>query len=331
MFRLIASCFGVLLLVPIWAQAQWDVNRNRLDDERIETIPLPVLFGVELDQVIPDFGAPRGGGTRQHEGQDFMVPGGTPIVSPTEAIVIRTGRGTSAGNYIYTANPGGETFRYMHLAEVVDLEHGDRVAVGDYLGTVGDTGNAEDGSYHLHFEMRDQRNRAQDPYPRLGEAFTVKEKMSFLPDLFRSIRNDREYAEFLVATFPNDFITALEADYDLPRVIERVIESTGLNDRHEQQVALIELVATIPAVLNQRIETGNQGPLVQLLQLYVILTSDGMARDRLAAAGPTGYYGPITAAAVRALQAEIGVVETGEYDARTQRALLGRRIVSIGL
>lgn len=46
-------------------------------------------------------------------------------------------------------------YRYYHLSSVVDgLTVGQRVAAGEVLGKVGDTGNATPGGHHLHFEIR---------------------------------------------------------------------------------------------------------------------------------------------------------------------------------
>lgn len=313
-----------LLAVPFSdAEARHQqVDRDDLDDEIVEEFPVPVLFGVNVDSVVPDFGDPRGGGTREHEGQDFRAPLGTPIVSPTEAIVIRTGTGASAGKYVYTANPGGETFRYMHLDYIADLDPGDELKVGDFIGTVGDTGNAPDGVYHLHFEVRDDDNDPTDPYDRVQDTFTTKEKMSFLRNIFRDIRDDEEYAKFLVSEFPSEFKEAIEKGYDLPRDIEEAVEDAGLDDEIEAQAELSDLLDAIPVALNLRLGNGDQGAAVQLIQIYLIVNSSGPARDRLAAATPTGYYGSITSEAMEEYQDKVGVAETGRYDSPTRLAMI---------
>lgn len=328
--RIFAFCVSGCLvsafaLLPFFdAEARYQrIDRDDLDDEIVESFPIPVLFGVDIETVRPDFGEPRGGGTRQHAGQDFLAPLGTPIVSPTEAIVIRTGTGHSAGKFVYTANPGGETFRYMHLDTIADLDPGDELEVGDFIGTVGDTGNAPLGVYHLHFEVRDEDNDPLDPYERLEDGFTTKEKMSFLRGIFRDIRNDDEYAEFLVTEFPSEFEEALERGYDLPRVIEEAVEDTGLSDELEAQAELSRLLDAVPVALNLALEDGDQGAAVQLIQIYLIFNSTGPARDRLAAATPTGYFGSITAAAVREYQDAVGVPQTGRYDTATRQAMIG--------
>jgi murein DD-endopeptidase MepM/ murein hydrolase activator NlpD len=158
-----------------------------LDDDIVEEIPIPVL-SVSYSKLWPDFGAPRGGGTRKHQGQDIFAPYRTPIVSPTEAVVTRIGNGESAGIYVYTANPGGEVFAYMHLDEVApNLKRGDVLKAGDLIGFMGDTGNAKGTPYHLHFEIRDGR-RAVDPYPRLTGSFTPEEQLKILAAIVDALK-----------------------------------------------------------------------------------------------------------------------------------------------
>lgn len=160
----------------------------KLDDDRVDDLPIPV-FGVRLASIYPDFGDPRDGGARSHQGQDILAPLGSFVVSPTEAVVIRTGKGTTEGNYVYTAGPGGETFAYMHLDRVATgVKAGTVLAPGDLIGFVGDTGNAKGGPAHLHFEVRDEDRDHLDPYPRLTGAFTKEETISMLTDIIRVLR-----------------------------------------------------------------------------------------------------------------------------------------------
>ena len=300
-----------------WGRA----DTNSLDDDPVESFPIPVLFGVELDSIIPDFGDPRGGGTREHEGQDMRAPQGTPIVSPTESIVLRTGTGVNAGKYVYTANPGGEVFRYMHLDYIADIERGDELDVGDFIGTVGDTGNAGPGVYHLHFEVRDEDNDPVDPYDRLDEAFSIEDKMDFLEGIFRDIRDDESYAAFLVSEFKADFMVAMTEDYDLPDDIEDALEDSDVSKRLRLLAQLEELIDMIPTILEHDIVLGNTGTEVSLLQIYLTFRSEGVARNALAGAGATGYYGPITSAAVAEWQAANNLSVTGSWDRQSRQEL----------
>lgn len=159
-----------------WRRQNSETRRkiNKLDDDAVLAIPVPVL-GLVRSSITSDFGDPRGGGTRSHEGQDILAPRGTPVLSPTEAVVLRVGKGTNSGNNVYTANPGDETFVYMHLDSIAKgLDSGDEIEKGEIIGYVGNTGNASGGPTHLHFEIQEDGD-AKDPYPRLTGTFSSEE------------------------------------------------------------------------------------------------------------------------------------------------------------
>lgn len=312
-------CFAILSPQFAFARHNTKADASKLDKDIVEEIPAPVLFGVDIKTLVPDFGEPRGGGTRTHEGQDMLAPKGTPIVSPTEAVVRSIGTGPSAGKYVYTLNPGGESFRYMHLDSIADIDVGDELAVGDLIGTVGDTGNAPDGVYHLHFEIKDENGDFIDPYTRLKDAFTVKEKMSFLRDILRKVDEDEDdYAEFLVTEFPAEFKVALDKKYSLPDAIEDAMEESVFFEQGEALNGIKKLLAVVPQILVEPMYFGEQGPKVQLLQLYMMFYSQGPARDALFAAGATGYYGPVTQSAIREYQGSMNLDETGQYNVQTR-------------
>jgi hypothetical protein len=290
------------------------VDISSLDTDPVESFPVPVLFGVAQSDLVPDFGDPRGGGWRTHEGQDMRAPEGTPIVSPTEAVVISTGDGPSSGLYVDTANPGGELFRYMHLAAIADIQPGDELATGDFIGTVGDTGNAPDGVYHLHLEVRDAKNIPTDPYPRFADQFSLKEKASFLNSVLAGVEDEDAYANFLATTFETELTRALENEYKLPQPIVDLLEDGEGVDRVALMKQLDQVIDLIPQVLQTDLQVGDTGARVALLQTYLMFRSDGVARDALAVAGATGYYGSITDQAVRAWQVAEDLPVSGLWD-----------------
>ncbi|MCI5050732.1 MAG: peptidoglycan DD-metalloendopeptidase family protein [Candidatus Pacebacteria bacterium] len=236
-----------LFIIPIFAFAsegywgtQWQRNSSfsrkvdKLDDDPVEKIPIPVLFGIDLGNVPDDFGAPRGGGTRSHEGIDFLVPTGTPIISPTEAVVRNIGVGNSAGNYVYTVNPGGEVFAYMHLHEIArGLEPGDELDPGDFIGTVGYSGNAVESAPHLHFEIQVD-GEAIDPHHRVAKEFDLEEKMEFLDEVFDTMNSsdDDDLAELMLSVYRDEIQEAEDEDIDLPKEIEEAQED--LNEKQEE-------------------------------------------------------------------------------------------------
>jgi murein DD-endopeptidase MepM/ murein hydrolase activator NlpD len=96
------------------------------------------------------FGASRGG--RGHQGQDIFAPCGSMLVAVTNARVIYRGAQRSAGNYVVLRSKAlRQDFAYMHLQSPASLTKGQIVSTGQFVGAVGDTGNAR--GCHLHFEI----------------------------------------------------------------------------------------------------------------------------------------------------------------------------------
>jgi len=282
---------------------------NDLDNDRVNEIPIPVLLGVSLKQIYSDFGDPRGGGTREHEGQDILAPRGAYIVSPTEAVVLRTGNGESSGKYVYTANPGDETFAYMHLDDIADgVKAGVVLKKGDLIGYVGDTGNAKGGVTHLHFEIREGR-KATDPYPRLEGEFTLKERMTALTEILKDSDDEEDEAEALVQTYRGLFMAAVAQGIDIPTAVENALGTTG----------------SVATSFFRDLTLGSQGEDVTALQAFLIAEDTGVKADALAAAGATGYFGGMTLAALVEYQAAIGVNPASGYFGPLTRAHIAAR------
>jgi len=168
---------------------------DKLDDDEVEDLPIPIVLGVSVANLWPNFGDPRDGGARTHEGLDIMAPRGSFIASPTDAVVTKIGTGDSAGNYVYTAAPGGETFAYMHLDQLPEnIEVGDVLEPGDFIGFVGNTGDAAGGPTHLHFEVRDGRTPT-DPLPRLTKEFTLEERITALTGALKELERELKEAD----------------------------------------------------------------------------------------------------------------------------------------
>lgn len=184
---------------------------NALSTIANASVLMPVLFGVEVEDISPNFGDPRSGG-RTHEGEDIMAVKGTPIVSPTPAVVIRTDYGTGEGNAVYTANPGGETFIYYHLDRFGEgVVSGLVLKQGSLIGYVGNTGNASGGAAHLHFEIHNSSGVPIDPFPRLTGEFSLQEKISYLSTILTQTSDSVALSKFLVTNFRSTFISALAA------------------------------------------------------------------------------------------------------------------------
>lgn len=131
------------------------------------------------------FGDPRSGG-RAHQGNDLMAPKMTEVYAMAAGVVTTVRDGGRAGRWVAIEHDQGWETWYMHLNNdtpgtddgragwhftvPTGIEVGTRVAAGQLIGWVGDSGNAEPSSPHTHFELH-SNGRAIDPYPYLRDAY----------------------------------------------------------------------------------------------------------------------------------------------------------------
>lgn len=271
---------------------EWESFQNQINAlgaQRVEQIPVPVI-GVPLAAIVSDFGDPRGDGTRLHEGQDIMAPRGTPIASPTDAVVVRAGDGESSGLYVRTMNPGGESFVYMHLSRIgEDIEQGKVLKRGDIIGFVGDTGNAVGAGPHLHFEIRTNWT-ATDPLPRLAGVFTADEEARI-----------RAAAEAQGVPLP-----------------------AGLKLQSAAPPAAPAASNVFARIFPRELERGMEGDDVRFLQM--ILNGVGFRVSETGPGSPgneSAYFGPATEAALARLQKALGITPASGYFGPKTRALFG--------
>jgi murein DD-endopeptidase MepM/ murein hydrolase activator NlpD len=101
------------------------------------------------------FGAPRpnipGG---WHHGEDIFAPAGTPLLAVADGTLHTIGFTKIGGYRLWLRDTQGNEFYYAHLSAYSPLAvEGRSVQAGDVIGFVGDTGDAEGGTPHLHFEI----------------------------------------------------------------------------------------------------------------------------------------------------------------------------------
>jgi len=104
-----------------------------------------------LDTITTDFGAVDSEHPNPHRGTDF-APGGLPIPAVSDGVVVRDERQSGLGNVVTVRADDGIFWACSHMADRTPFNVGDRVARGDTVGVVGNTGSLTTGR-HLHFTM----------------------------------------------------------------------------------------------------------------------------------------------------------------------------------
>jgi murein DD-endopeptidase MepM/ murein hydrolase activator NlpD len=101
-----------------------------------------------------------------HEGIDFGVPVGSPIVSSQSGTVVDVRSSSSYGNLVRVRGADGLETLYAHLSSV-GVQPGQQVQQGQQIALSGNTGRST--GPHLHYEViRD--GRRVDPAPLIGAA-----------------------------------------------------------------------------------------------------------------------------------------------------------------
>src|SRR6266540_4661388 len=151
-------------------------------------VPEHIIFPV-VGQVnyVDDFGASRGGGV--HQGNDLMAAKKSPAVAAESGTVKYWTTSSAAGCMLYLYGESGTMYYYIHLNNDVTMrndnrgkcvkgvayavKNGARVAAGRQIAYVGDSGDANGGNSHLHFEVHPGGGRAVSPYPYLQKAYKL--------------------------------------------------------------------------------------------------------------------------------------------------------------
>lgn len=114
------------------------------------------------NEVITSYFGSRWG--RIHGGLDFGMPIGTPIYASDGGTVSRASYLGGYGLCVEVTHNNGTFTRYGHCSKVV-VKVGDKVAQGEKIAEVGNTGNST--GPHLHFEIHPNGGEYVDPYPYL--------------------------------------------------------------------------------------------------------------------------------------------------------------------
>ncbi len=122
-----------------------------------------------------------------HEGCDIMdlqdIPGQIPVISVCDGTITNKGWLYLGGYRIGITSESGIYYYYAHLdSYAANIEVGDRVCAGQFLGFMGNSGEGEEGTVgnfptHLHFGIYHfkQSKQGMNPYPYLTLLYNPKQ------------------------------------------------------------------------------------------------------------------------------------------------------------
>jgi hypothetical protein len=259
-------------------------------------VPEHIVFPVVgKAQYVDDFGAPRAGGA--HQGNDIMAAKRSPAVAAEAGKVKYWTTSASAGCMLYLYGDSGTTYLYIHLNNDITLrndnrgkcvkgtaytvKNGAKVAAGQQIGYVGDSGDANGGASHLHFEVHPGGGKAVSPYPYLQKAnkllFTAKAGTPFaltltgtvvsaeLNSIVVNVTTSQAWPSGLTLTKLNRAITLTVPDATTieslsPTGTLRTVASVTLAEKGQKIV-----VWTLPAPATLKAERGDDGVLSSAL------------------------------------------------------------------
>lgn len=184
-----------------WPQAQPTEPAMRAAPHLLSGFSVPVSGEDVPDDETYLPNSPRAYRAGYHEGIDFPVKDGTPVLAAKAGTIIRVDLEftewtvaaeqvafdaaiaagyTSAttldlirGRQIWISHGAGIVTRYAHLSAVAALRVGDAVAQGEVIGAVGSSGFPEGGP-HLHFEIRDGDDFYGDGLPLTQLRYAIR-------------------------------------------------------------------------------------------------------------------------------------------------------------
>jgi murein DD-endopeptidase MepM/ murein hydrolase activator NlpD len=114
----------------------------------------PYFFPVYgVSSYIDTYGAARPD-INYHHGDDIFGELGQPLLAVADGTVFSVGWNRLGGNRLWLRDHQGNLFYYAHLAAFsISARNGAHVNGGEVIGFMGNTGDAEGASTHVHFEV----------------------------------------------------------------------------------------------------------------------------------------------------------------------------------
>ena len=112
-----------------------------------------------------------------HEGNDIFAEPGTPVRAVTDGLVEQAGWLFYSGWRVGIRADDGRYWFYAHLSQAPGVTQGQRVAAGQTIGLVGNTGygqtpgHKDEFSAHLHVGIQESTGEWVNPYPLMKRLY----------------------------------------------------------------------------------------------------------------------------------------------------------------
>ena len=354
----LSTALAITLAAPVASANHQASPKSGPDHDYGEMVDYDLAFPVGgVNRYSDSFFARRGTGT--HHAVDLMAAKMTPVLAAHDGVISRV-NGSSYASYkgrcctLAIRHTDGWESVYIHLNNdtpgtddgqgwgiAPGIELGVRVRAGQVIGYVGDSGNAEGTSPHLHFELWDEHGVAVNAYDSLrraeGQATT---SASCAPPEAGSLDALFAHKEFLRRGDSGQAVRQLQrflaaagyspgpADGVLGPLTEnsvkafqraRGLTADGVVGPQTQKAVLTvsQLLGSLPALDpdGRIIRPGYRGEDVRYLQ--ELLTIAGYSP------GPIdGVFGPLSQAALKQFQGDYGgLTVDGKLGPNTRQAL----------
>ncbi len=163
-------------------------------------------------------------GGRLHAGVDIQADFGEAVRAAADGVVVEAGQSSTYGRYVALEHAEGLTSFYAHMGGVADhLRPGLAVKAGEPVGKIGSSGTST--GPHLHFEIRDRRDRPLNPTLFLGREFADAEDLP----LRKAQRFGRVVRIAHVSTIPKSKRALMEAKLEKQELAKaiRLAEKSG--------------------------------------------------------------------------------------------------------
>lgn len=180
----------------------------------------------------------RGPPPHLHHGLDLFADFGTPVRTPDDGVVSGMGDVTSdplGGTHVYVRGNDGTEYYFAHLMAFAEgLEVGLSLKLGQVIGFVGNSGNAQGGTPHLHFEIH--RPDAIPPKPIVDGWLDQAEQLAPTWVKLQSQAFDSKRKVVQTQALPNGAVRSTDLDATLLlTLLDPVGGSVGLLPRLDLQ------------------------------------------------------------------------------------------------